>query len=202
MSSCSCRATCTILFASDNRYCGSRNSGYAGRLDAMERQPGLIAAEPERRVAAQNVDVVPARRERLPELGRDDAAAADRRITDNADPHSPHISLSPLNSVGRTTGSRTTMPSAQVTPACAPNWASRLSIELSEQRTIKTRADGVWSRLELAGMAIERLALPVVILADVDDEGGRGAVVDEVVANPLDLPRLPVRRRDTASGRC
>ena len=96
-----------------------------GRLDAVKREPGLIAAEPERRVAAQNVDVVPARRERLPELGRDDAAAPDRCVTDNA--HS-HVLVNSLNSVWRTTGSRTTMPSAQVTPACAPNWASRLSI--------------------------------------------------------------------------
>ena len=93
-------------------------------LDAMKGEPGLEAAEPERRIAAQDVDVVPARRERLPELGRDDAAAADRCVTDDADPHLP---VDSLNSVGRTTGSRTTMPSAQVTPACAPNWASRLS---------------------------------------------------------------------------
>src|SRR4029079_15370811 len=63
--------------------------------------------------------------------------------------------------------------------------------KLSEQRTVKTRADGVWSRPELAGMAVERLACPLVILADVHHERGRGAVVDEVVANPLDLPGFP-----------
>ena len=95
-----------------------------GRLDAMKGEPGLVGAEPERRVAAQNVYVVAAGRERLPELGRDDAAASDRRIADDAD---PHVLDTSLNNVSLVTGSRTTTPSAQVTPACAPNWASRLS---------------------------------------------------------------------------
>ena len=62
--------------------------------------------------------------------------------------------------------------------------------QLPEQRRIQTRADGIWSRLELAGVAVERLALPLVVVGDVDDERRRDAVVDEVVADPLGLPRL------------
>src|SRR3954470_7187717 len=62
--------------------------------------------------------------------------------------------------------------------------------QLPEQRTIKTRANGIWSRLELAGRAMERLALPVVLIADINHERGRRRVVDKVIANPLDFPRL------------
>ena len=38
-------------------------------------------------LAAQEVHVVAAQRERLAQLGGDDAAAADRRVTDDADVH-------------------------------------------------------------------------------------------------------------------
>src|SRR5262245_8850134 len=43
---------------------------------------------------------------------------------------------------------------------------------------------------ELRAMARERLLLQLVHRADVDDERRRRAVVDEVVADPLGLPRL------------
>ena len=91
----------------------------------MKRETGLITAEPERRIAAQNVDVVAAGRERLAELGRDDAAATNRCVADNADPSCQRDALEAASAAQ--TGSRTTTPSAQVTPACAPNCASRLS---------------------------------------------------------------------------
>ena len=57
------------------------------RLDPMKRQPGLIA-QPERRLAADDVDLVPALGERRRELGGDHAAAADRRVADDTDVHS------------------------------------------------------------------------------------------------------------------
>src|SRR5205823_5199625 len=95
---------------------------------------GLVFAEAERRLAAEHVDVVPARREILSELGGDDAAAADRRITDDADVHRV------LNSPARGTGSRTMKPSAQVTPESAPDCASRLSMSW--------RNNGVFRRVD------------------------------------------------------
>src|SRR3989442_1708838 len=42
--------------------------GIRRRLDAMERQPRLIVAEPERRVAAEDVHAMAARGQRLPQL--------------------------------------------------------------------------------------------------------------------------------------
>ena len=53
----------------------------------MERQPGLVA-QPEGRLAADDVDLVPALGERRRELGGDHAAAADRRVADDTDVHS------------------------------------------------------------------------------------------------------------------
>ena len=88
----------------------------------MKREARLIVAEPDRRIAAENVHAMAARGERLPQLGGDDPAAADRGIAHDADVHERFIRLA------RTTGSRTTIPSAQRTPASAPNCASRLSI--------------------------------------------------------------------------
>ena len=95
----------------------------AGRFHTMKRQAGLIVTEAKRRVAAQKMDPMTARRERLAQLGRDDAAAANRGIADDADVHGVAFMRLP-----RTTGSRTTMPSAHATPASAPNCASRLSM--------------------------------------------------------------------------
>ena len=95
----------------------------AGRFHTMERQARLIVSEAKRRVAAQNMNPVTARRERFAQLGRDDAAAANRGIADDADVHG--IAFMRL---ARSIGSRTTKPSAQATPASAPNCASRLSM--------------------------------------------------------------------------
>jgi hypothetical protein len=47
----------------------------------------MIVAEPERRLGADDVDLVVAARELFPQLRRHGAAAADRRITDDADVH-------------------------------------------------------------------------------------------------------------------
>src|SRR5262249_55488871 len=112
----------------------------ARRFDTVEEEPRLVVDEARGHLAAQHVDAMAARRQRLPELGRDDAAAADRGITDDADVH--------FISVSRTSGSRTTKPSAQRTPASAPNCASRLSISW--------RKSGVFSRVAAAPLASGR----------------------------------------------
>src|SRR5439155_26562271 len=91
----------------------------ARRVDLVKGEAGMELAEPERNIAADQVDLMPALGQLDRQLGRDDPAAADRRVADDADVH---------RSCGRTTGSFTTNPSAKATPASAPNCASRLSI--------------------------------------------------------------------------
>ena len=114
----------------------------------------------------------PRTRERVRQLGRDHAAAADRRVADHADIHGACFSRS-----GRWTGSRTTMPSANATPASAPNCASRLSIELPERRRRQTRRAPRRRRRARTGCGSSR-ALPAC---------GRSA---------------PRRRRRTTAPRC
>src|SRR4029079_14848365 len=92
------------------------------RFDAVEGQAGLVVAQAKGCVRAQHVHVMAAKGEHLAQLRRDDAAASDGGVTDDADVHGV------FNRVGRWIGSRTTTPSAHVTPASAPNCASRLSM--------------------------------------------------------------------------
>src|SRR5262245_9205841 len=57
--------------------------------------------------------------------------------------------------------------------------------ELTEGRMGETggdRAVGVARRRELTAVAVERVALALIVRGNVDDERRRGAVVDEVVA--------------------
>ena len=82
--------------------------------------PELGLAQAERRVAADHVRAMPAIGEAPRQLRRHHAAAAHRRVTDDADVH--------LSRSSRTISSRTTTPSANGTPISAPNCASRLSI--------------------------------------------------------------------------
>src|SRR6185295_15352004 len=105
----------------------------AGSFHPVERQTRLVVAEPNGHFAADQVYVMSAQRENLSQLGRDDAAPTNRCVADDADIHDGHFI-----SVGLRIGSRTTMPSAQRTPASAPNCASRLSINC--------RNNGVLSR--------------------------------------------------------
>ena len=175
---------------------GTADSSASRRGGTTDRAGSRRAANG--RVAAQDVDAMPARRERLPEFGRDDAAAADRRVTDDADVHRLHAwwrspSGLPL-SVDRTIGSRTTTPSAQRTPASAPNCASRLSIELPEQRRVQPRVGGADRRAGTGSRGSRAPPLALVVIGHVDDERRRRAVVDEVVADPVRLPRLALRR--------
>src|SRR6185503_18422237 len=111
------------------------------RQHLVKRQPRLELAEPERRLRADEVDLVTAPGQRLAELGGDDAAAAHRGVTDDADVHEL---LSPLEDGafwtrhsrsrwGRSTGSRMTNPSAKSTPARTPNCASRLSMSVMKR---------------------------------------------------------------------
>src|SRR5204863_4212958 len=55
--------------------------------DLVERQAGMESPEPERLVRADQVHVVAAVGERLAEFGRQDAAAAHRRVTNNSNIH-------------------------------------------------------------------------------------------------------------------
>src|SRR5262249_26382145 len=104
----------------------------------MERQAGL-ELEAERRLGADQVHLMTPLGQRLSELGRDDTAPADRRIADHADVHwtsltgidrpiERHRASHARSRWGLTTGSRTTIPSANETPTWAPNWASLLSM--------------------------------------------------------------------------
>ena len=92
----------------------------------VERHARLVVAQPERLLAADDVNLVAARGEALGQLGGDDPAASDRRVADHGDLHGR--ALQSLKRCGRRTGSFTTSPSANATPDRAPNCASRLSM--------------------------------------------------------------------------
>ena len=98
----------------------------ARRVDAMKADPRVRLAQPERRLAADDVRLVAASREAARQLGGDHAASAHRGIADDPDVH--------LSSVGRAIGSRAITPSAKSTPMSAPNCASRLSISCRKRR--------------------------------------------------------------------
>ena len=57
----------------------------ARRGDLMERQARVKLTEPERRVSADEVNLVAAVRERFRQLGGNDAAAPDRGVAENPD---------------------------------------------------------------------------------------------------------------------
>ncbi len=107
----------------------------------------------------------------------------------------PILTHSDLKSDARTTGSRTISPSAKATPIWAPNWASRLSMSCRNVDAVSRvgTARRIGGR-ELAAMAGERRALGLVVRRDIDDKRRRGAVVDEVVADPLGPPGLGLGR--------
>ncbi len=56
-------------------------------MHAMKRQARLILAETERRLGADQMHLMIAPRQRLRQLGGDDAAPADRGVTDDPDMH-------------------------------------------------------------------------------------------------------------------
>ena len=58
-----------------------------GRDDLVKRESLLVFAQPERRLRADHVHLVPPARQRLPELGGHDAAPANRRVADDPDVH-------------------------------------------------------------------------------------------------------------------
>ncbi len=57
----------------------------ARRIDLVKHQAGLIVAEAEWRVGADEMHLVSTNRQRLRELGGNDAAAADGRVADDSD---------------------------------------------------------------------------------------------------------------------
>ena len=59
----------------------------ARRLDLVKSQARMELRQPERQIRADEVHLVAAVRQRLPELGGDDAAAADRGVAEEADVH-------------------------------------------------------------------------------------------------------------------
>ena len=107
-----------------------------------------------------------ARGKHLSELGRDDAAAADRRVADDADVHGRFRMRE-----ARVGSSRTTKPSAHRQPAQRAELCVAALDQLTEERRVQ--ACGGRRRIrrtELAGVALERLALLLVVRRDVDHE--------------------------------
>src|SRR5204863_1306048 len=99
------------------------------RQHLVKGEARLEFTKAERHLRADDVHLMAALRQRLAELGRDDAAAADRGVTDDADVHA----VQSRSRCGRSTGSRTTNPSAKSTPASTPNCASRLSMSVMKR---------------------------------------------------------------------
>ena len=132
--------------------------------------------------------------QRVRQLGRDDAAAADRRVAHHADVHGASFSspgpddrLADDDALGeRDAGKRAELRVAALD-------------ELSERRRGQPRRDRAVGRgAELAAIAVERVALALVVLRDVDDERRGRAVVDEVVADPVRPPGVGVASRSGA----
>ena len=91
----------------------------------VKEQSLLEVSEPEGRFRADEVRLMSAESQRLSQLRCHDAAPAHRGVADDADVQwSSHSG----RRCGRRTGYFTTMPSANATPASAPNCASRLSM--------------------------------------------------------------------------
>ena len=89
----------------------------------LEGETRRARAQPEWRFAADEMNVMSPVGQGVRQFGRHDATPAHRRITHHPDSHGVS-----LNRLDRCNGSRTTIPSANRTPARAPNCASRLSI--------------------------------------------------------------------------
>ena len=191
MSRLNSRATWTMRFASDSRYCGSRNKRIRRRRDLVEEQSLLEIAQAERRLGADEVRLMTAQRQGLAQLCRHHPAASDRRVADDADVQRRAHSC---RRCGRTRGCFTTMPSAKATPATGAELRVTALDELPEPDRRQTRGHGVgMRRLELRDVTGQRPALRLVVLADVHDERRRSHVVDEVVADRLGLPRVAIR---------
>ena len=115
----------TIVLASDEQVLRLAEQRIRRRLDPVERQAAADSRrQPERLVAADEMDLVAAARQRMRQLGRDDAAAADRGVADDPDVHEPcfsrrrpHQRFAARRSLRRSGRRRS-----------APNCASRLSI--------------------------------------------------------------------------
>ena len=146
----------------------------------MERQARLVT-QPEGHLAAEDVHLMAAVRQRTGELRRYHAAAADRCVADNPDVHedarAARVGMSSSKAAKRwpmRSGCWATKPSAHRTSARAPNCESRLSTSCAKRGDVSrvTTASGGFGA-ELGAVARQRLALPLVELRHVDDERGR-----------------------------
>ena len=162
------------LFASDEQVLRLAEQRIGRRVDPLKRQARLVLASRNGGSVLIRCTSWPRAASALRQLGGDDAAAADRGVTDDADVHGRALAAGALTSRkmrSRSTGSRTTMPSANATPASAPNCASRLSISCWKRGAVSRVATlRRLGRRELAAVAGERLALALVVRRDVDDE--------------------------------
>ena len=141
--------------------------GTAGRPASRtrwKRRPRLIVAEAERRLAAQEVHAVTARGERLGELGRDDAAAADRRVADDADVHgrAPRRAVASAAAANRSVGAADPVrrnPRAKRDAGERPELRVAALDQLHEQRRGQARGRRIVAgRRELRDVARERVA--------------------------------------------
>ena len=159
-------------------------------LDRLERQAGNARPPSERRLAADQMNAVPAIRQRMRQLGGDDAAAADRRVTHHADVHG------------------SVLQQARALDRLADDDALRRRRRRRARRTARrgfrsaagtsARSAASRPRPSLApartgcGSTSSASRLRCVVRRHIDDERRRRAVVDEVVADPLGPPRLRV----------
>ncbi len=126
-----------------------------------------------------------AQRERVRELGGHDAAAAERRVADDADPHGTCLQQRPAHHRffhDHAFGKADAGERAELRVAALD--------QLAEGRRRQPRRHRVrFGRRKLARIARQRLLLPLVVRRHVDDERRRRGVVDEVVADPVGAPR-------------
>ncbi len=131
-----------------------------------------------------------ARGERLAQLGGHDPAAADRGVAHDADVHCGDFIRFAANN--RFTNDEALGPAnarerAELRVAALDELKELRRVQSRRNRAVRVRAR------ELARVAIERAALDLVVVRHVNDERRRCRLVDEVVADPLGLPRIALR---------
>ena len=123
--------------------------------------------------------------ERVRQLGRDHAAAADRGVA-----HHPDLHGACFSSPGRTDRLAHDEAFREGHAGQGAELGVAALDQLSERGGRQPRGHRlVLGGRELAAVTGQRLPLALVVGRHVDDEGRRGAVVDEVVAQPVGPPR-------------
>ena len=172
--------------------------------DLVVRHAVREDVQPRRHRVRDEVDVVPAARELVPELGRDDARAPERRVARDADLHALTPASRPRNPRRPPRGPRAsaarfaTNPSAYATFAILPSARARASIpsKNSFEETYVSRPAGVLG-VELAAVRADRRELRGERRRDVDEERRRrqrvGRVEDDLVGPVRREARLELR---------